>query len=264
MILIQEGCLKLRRKLEKAVNKRCGNSIISYKQVLDNEGAKSKRIVIRGYGTAAYLVQRQEDEDFLNQGNNGLMLSGLQTSLQSKNNPAYTKKNATKSHKYHHYDQIPQAIEEKPKVQFITSNTFPLEVNIWFGSTVSARSVRLISQKTTERDSWWGELRHEITKNAMQLSCTHILGYREIVSIYEDVMVLNIIGTAVKISDKKIRMPEYKNMNHKGKQSPLMDTSIMPLQKSSSDPPKDLKPLRQVQKGIQDLQLQRHPSHAGN
>jgi hypothetical protein len=77
---------------------------------------------------------------------------------------------------------------------------------MWFGSTVSARSVRLISLKTTERDTWWAELRHEITKNAISLNCTHILGYREIVNIYEDVMVLNIIGTAVKISEKK---PKY-------------------------------------------------------
>jgi hypothetical protein len=50
--------LKLRRKLGKAVNKRGGNAIISYRQVLDNEGTKSKRIVIRGYGTAAGLVSR--------------------------------------------------------------------------------------------------------------------------------------------------------------------------------------------------------------
>jgi hypothetical protein len=31
MILIQEGCLKLRRKLGKAVLKRGGNSVISYR-----------------------------------------------------------------------------------------------------------------------------------------------------------------------------------------------------------------------------------------
>jgi hypothetical protein len=74
---------------------------------------------------------------------------------------------------------------------------------MWFGSTVSARSVRLISQKTTERDTWWSELRHEITKNAFSLNCTHIIGYREVVSIYEDVMVLNVFGTAVKISEVK-------------------------------------------------------------
>jgi hypothetical protein len=72
---------------------------------------------------------------------------------------------------------------------------------MWFGSTVSARSVRLISLKTTERDGWWAELRHEITKNALSIGCTHILGYREIVCIYHDVIVLNIMGTAVKIPE---------------------------------------------------------------
>ena len=77
MILIQEGCLKLRRKLGKAVNKRGGNAIISYRQVLDNEGAKSKRIVIRGYGTAAFLVSRQEDDEFENPSNSGIIAVGL-------------------------------------------------------------------------------------------------------------------------------------------------------------------------------------------
>jgi hypothetical protein len=114
---------------------------------------------------------------------------------------------------------------------------------MWFGATVSARSVRLISVKTTERDSWWGELRHEITKNALQLNCTHILGYREIVTIYEDVMVLNVMGTAVKISENKLRQPieTYpKYPNHKGKQSPLLDPPNL-LAKNNSEFPKDSK-----------------------
>lgn len=78
----------------------------------------------------------------------------------------------------------PPPIGKSHKVQFITSTTYPLDNQIWFGSTVSARSVRLISQKTTERDSWWAELRHEIAKNAMALGCTHIMGYREQVTIF--------------------------------------------------------------------------------
>jgi hypothetical protein len=109
---------------------------------------------------------------------------------------------------------LPSAIEgEKPKIQFITSNTYPQEAAIFFGSIVSARSVRLISQKTTERDSWWSELRYEITKNALSLNCTHILGYREIVSIYEDVMVLNVFGTAVKIKESKNKKESGKLAN---------------------------------------------------
>lgn len=64
MTLIQEGCLKLRRKLAKAVANRGGNAIIAYRQFLDNEGTKSKRIVVRGYGTVAYLVHQDDDDQF--------------------------------------------------------------------------------------------------------------------------------------------------------------------------------------------------------
>lgn len=55
--------------------------------------------------------------------------------------------------------------------------------------------------KTNERDNWWAELREEIMKNAKSLNCTHILGYREIATIYEDVIIMNVFGTAVKISE---------------------------------------------------------------
>ena len=55
MKLIRESCLKLRRKLTKTTAKKGGNAIIAYRQIIDNEGAKSKRIVVRGYGTAANI-----------------------------------------------------------------------------------------------------------------------------------------------------------------------------------------------------------------
>ena len=54
-------------------------------------------------------------------------------------------------------------------------------------------------------------------------------------------MILNIIGTAVKISEKKMRVPpDYKNM--KGRMSPLMEAT--PLQKANSDLPKEQKIVR--------------------
>lgn len=52
-------------------------------------------------------------------------------------------------------------------------------------------------------------MRHEITKNALNICCTHILGYREEVSIYQDVMTLSVIGTAVKIKDQTLRKDFY-------------------------------------------------------
>ena len=134
-------------------------------------------------------------------------------------------------------ESIPPAIEEKPKIHFVTSKSYPYpDTSIWFGSTVSARSVRLISQKTTERDSWWAELRHEITKNALSLNCTHILGYREVVSLYEDVMVLNVFGTAVKIKDgkyrKDLKLGAFTRLKSPVEYSPSIDHA--PLHKTMS------------------------------
>jgi hypothetical protein len=38
MVMIEEGCLKLRRRISKAVDKKGGNAVIGYRQVVDNEG----------------------------------------------------------------------------------------------------------------------------------------------------------------------------------------------------------------------------------
>lgn len=104
MTLIQEACLKLRRKLSQAVTKRGGNSLIGYRQVLDNEGAKSKRIVVRGYGTAAFLEPIDEEE------------LGGNSSQQIKKAPL--KGIAGSKHGKIKEDtrSLPTAIEEKPKV----------------------------------------------------------------------------------------------------------------------------------------------------
>ena len=61
-----------------------------------------------------------------------------------------------------------------------------------FGSAVSARSVRLLKQSSSssekkssaDRDQWWGEIRQEIQKSAQALNCTHVLGYRELITVY--------------------------------------------------------------------------------
>lgn len=69
---------------------------------------------------------------------------------------------------------------------------------------MSARSVKLIDQNlsTIERDTWWQELRKEIEQNALVLGCTHILGYRETMHIYEDIMIMNVYGSAIKVKKR--------------------------------------------------------------
>jgi len=67
---------------------------------------------------------------------------------------------------------------------------------------VSARSVKVINEKTTERDIWWKRLRNEIEKNAKSLNCNLILGYREVINIYENFVIMSVTGTACKLEKK--------------------------------------------------------------
>jgi len=60
MSLLESRCLRLQRKLARKVSRMGGNAVIGYNQVVDDEGLKSQRIVIRGYGTAI-LLDRDSD-----------------------------------------------------------------------------------------------------------------------------------------------------------------------------------------------------------
>lgn len=99
--------------------------------------------------------------------------------------------------------------------------------SIRFGCAVSARAVRKLSnhhvyeqaQKTkqtskiaSEWNQWWGELRSEINKSAKQLNCTHVLGYRESVTIHNSMCIFTAFGTAVRAtvaSQKKYSMNQF-------------------------------------------------------
>ena len=69
------------------------------------------------------------------------------------------------------------------------------------GSVVHSRSVKIIHSrcKQTDRDDWWDELRYEIKQHALTQGCTHVFGYEEKSSTYEDLILLSAYGTAAKI-----------------------------------------------------------------
>ena len=50
-----ENILRMRRRLSRIVQKKGGNSCLSYRQSIEHTGNFSKRIILRGYGTAANL-----------------------------------------------------------------------------------------------------------------------------------------------------------------------------------------------------------------
>lgn len=54
-IALQLAVLRLRRKLGEIVKKKNGNAVISYRQSIEHTGDHARRIVLRGYGTAAFV-----------------------------------------------------------------------------------------------------------------------------------------------------------------------------------------------------------------
>ena len=80
----------------------------------------------------------------------------------------------------------------------------PNPLSIQYCSIVTARSVQVLRSKLKnegserERLDWWYEVRDQISQTTYELNCTHVIGYREIVSIQKDIHVLTAIGTAVR------------------------------------------------------------------
>jgi hypothetical protein len=81
------------------------------------------------------------------------------------------------------------------------------DTSFQFGSTVSARSVQLLTNPQgneidRDLDYWWDDIREEICKSAAAIGCTHVMGYRESVSIFHEIMVMTAFGTAIKLKGK--------------------------------------------------------------
>lgn len=71
---------------------------------------------------------------------------------------------------------------------FLTLFKYPVGFILQLGSTVCARSVKLLEKvanpdEPETRDYWWKELRMEIRSHARALGCNVVLAYTEITTI---------------------------------------------------------------------------------
>ncbi|KAF9095072.1 hypothetical protein BGX29_009198 [Mortierella sp. GBA35] len=84
--------------------------------------------------------------------------------------------------------------------QIFTLHEFPPGTIFNLGGIVSARSVKLIENDDVEtRDAWWNELRDEIKSHARLVGCSHIIGYQEVATINDELIVLSAVGTAANL-----------------------------------------------------------------
>lgn len=99
----------------------------------------------------------------------------------------------------------PPEDQDDDEVELLTMTDFDPRVRIRIGGLVTARSIKYLGNLASKlsdqetRDSWWQELRAEIRSHAKVLCCTHVIGYLEAVTIYDDTAILSITGTACTI-----------------------------------------------------------------
>jgi hypothetical protein len=83
---------------------------------------------------------------------------------------------------------------------FLTLNQFPGHFIISIGGFVCAASIKILENDDREtRDMWWTEIRDEIKSHARTVSCSHVIGYTETISINDEVAFLFCSGTAVNV-----------------------------------------------------------------
>eukprot|EP01028_Stygiella_incarcerata_P000729 TRINITY_DN11117_c0_g1_i2.p1 TRINITY_DN11117_c0_g1~~TRINITY_DN11117_c0_g1_i2.p1 ORF type:complete len:1065 (+),score=303.23 TRINITY_DN11117_c0_g1_i2:50-3244(+) len=112
--------------------------------------------------------------------------------------PTLSKKNSRvgASSKSVFWSQVPRG------VILMTLLAFPHRVIRKIGGVVSSKSIKVTGdfkkyETIAERERWWTELREEIRGHAQSMNCNAVVGYRECVSTYKDIILLYATGTAV-------------------------------------------------------------------
>ena len=223
----------VRRQLCKKVLEMGGNAVLGYCQNFDVEGDSG--IVARSYGTAV-LIRRKGDESatqaglikqndassHLEQNENGKDAMGvaLEEGQQPDDNimGAQPLGNMIASANPMVAETVARIREgnQEEDVQLLTLREFGPEVRIRMGGLVTARSVKYLGKLATKlsdqetRDGWWSELRDEIRSHARTLCCWHVVGYSESSTIYDDVCILSVTGTAATVRGLPDLTREYR------------------------------------------------------
>ncbi|XP_045174901.2 C2 domain-containing protein 5-like isoform X2 [Mercenaria mercenaria] len=86
-----------------------------------------------------------------------------------------------------------------------TMMSFPAGFIIHMGGVVAARSVKLLDkihnpEEPETRDVWWNEIRTEIRSHTRAMGCHAVIGYCELTSICDEIILLSATGTAAKVN----------------------------------------------------------------
>lgn len=84
----------------------------------------------------------------------------------------------------------------------MTLRTLTPNYVVHLGGVVAVHAVKLLknSENTKEEsDGWWTELRQEIKSHAQYLGCQNVIGYSETTTVFDNLIVLSGVGSAVEL-----------------------------------------------------------------
>ncbi|CAJ1956513.1 unnamed protein product [Cylindrotheca closterium] len=190
----------VRRKMCKTVLERGGNAVLGYHQNFDMEGDSG--IVARSYGTCVRIERIQARPQSMSS------LAPHTDSEREDSRPPLPRpmpEGHNRVASSTRFNLNPPEDQDDDEVELLTMTDFDPRVRVRIGGLVTARSIKYLGNLASKlsdqetRDSWWQELRAEIRSHAKVLCCTHVIGYLEAVTIYDDTAILSITGTACTI-----------------------------------------------------------------
>ncbi|KAK2569500.1 C2 domain-containing protein 5 [Acropora cervicornis] len=221
---------ELQRKIGLKVLDAGGNAVIGYRQCFDLEGEYG--IVVRGIGTVVTLASAlnvagssRPSTPIHTMTSSGEIVAGSldmgfhfpemvqslpvptdRVALLASSAGAESGSGSAAGTPHHRPKGVFQVTQKQKTVDdmefpFFTITKFPPGFLKHIGGVVTARSVKLLDKinhpdEPETRDAWWSEVRMEIRSHARALGCHAVIGYYEITSICDELIVLSASGTA--------------------------------------------------------------------
>ncbi|CAK9088611.1 C2 domain-containing protein 5 (138 kDa C2 domain-containing phosphoprotein) [Durusdinium trenchii] len=219
--VFHNAAMRARRELGKQVQRLGANAVLGYREYVDLEGDATDRICIRAFGTAAritpsmaptpmglvhqssYEVSRQGSRSPVRraEGEFGLPMLSL---LPANSGGAQSEALLSAVSMTRSSDEISVGGSAEGEVLqrgvLHSLDRLPVAERFAVCGVVAARAVKVFGSRTTQdnRESWWSDLREELLSHARCLGGDSIVGYREHVSITDEVITLSVMGTALR------------------------------------------------------------------
>lgn len=205
------AAMQARRQLGKRALQLGANAVLGYREYVDLEGDATDRICIRTFGTAARVSSPGRagplaDSSWLPKPLTQEMAppvapwapASSPTSPPTAPHTSSARRLKWPTEEADTRDDL-KATNLWHRGELHSLDRFPVGMQASLGGVVAAKAVKLFKSRTTQesREAWWQELREELQSHAKALGGDTIVGYREHISIQDEVAVLSATGTAI-------------------------------------------------------------------